>query len=141
MKIDVLDSCTAMRDILTAPLPERPERLRRMLEPVAGMYRYVPGEPDLVALHHMSSGFRVDRDDERVLPALDALRDADAWGRVERALHEGLARQLEATPGIATPDELRVLLVLEHQIRQTEHGFAVCVNNLLEGGGIALPCL
>ncbi len=112
MKIDVLNSCTEMRDILTAPLAERPERLRRMLEPVADMYRYFPGEPDLVALHHMSSGFRVDRDDERVLPALEVLRAADAWGRIERALHEGLARQLEAMPGIATPDELRVLLVL-----------------------------
>jgi uncharacterized protein YjaZ len=112
VKIDVLDSCAAMRDVLNAPLPERPERLRQMLEPVAGMYRYFPGEPDLVALHHMGSGFRVDREDERALPALDALRDADAWGRIERALHEGLARQLEATPGIATPDELRVLLVL-----------------------------
>jgi uncharacterized protein YjaZ len=112
VKIDVLDSCTAIRDILNAPLPERPERLRQMLEPVAGMYRYFPGEPDLVALHHMGGGFRVDREDERALLALDALRDADAWGRIERALHEGLARQLEATPGIATPDELRVLLVL-----------------------------
>jgi uncharacterized protein YjaZ len=112
VKIDVLDSCAAMRDVLKAPLPERPERLRQMLEPVAGMYRYFPGEPDLVALHHMGGGFRVDREDERALPALDALRDADAWGRIERALHEGLTRQLEATPGIATPEELRVLLVL-----------------------------
>jgi uncharacterized protein YjaZ len=83
-----------------------------MLEPAAGMYRYFPGKPDLVALHHMGGGFRVDREDERALPALDALRDADAWGRIERALHGGLARQLEATPGIATPEELRGLLVL-----------------------------
>jgi len=112
MKIHVLDSDAAMREVVAAPLPERAARLHRMLEPMAGMYRYFPGEPDLVALHHVSSGFRVDRDDERVLPALDALRAADAWGRIERALHEGLARQLEATPGIATPDELRVLLVL-----------------------------
>ncbi|HLU57896.1 MAG TPA: peptidase, partial [Pseudonocardia sp.] len=103
MKIHVLDSDAAMREVVAAPLPERAARLRRMLEPMAGMYRYFPGEPDLVALHHVSSGFRVDRDDERVLPALDALRAADAWGRIERALHEGLARQLEATPGIATP--------------------------------------
>jgi hypothetical protein len=78
VKIDVLDSCAAMRGVLNAPLPERPERLRQMLEPAAGMYRYFPGEPDLVALHHMGSGFRTDREDERALPALDALRDADA---------------------------------------------------------------
>lgn len=42
-----------MRDVLTAPIAERPERLRWMLEPVAGMYGYFPGEPDLVALHEV----------------------------------------------------------------------------------------
>jgi hypothetical protein len=31
------------------------------------MYRYVPGEPDFVALHHMSGGLRVDREDPAAL--------------------------------------------------------------------------
>jgi uncharacterized protein YjaZ len=111
MTITVIDTHTAMRRILTAPLADRPDLLRAMLEPVAGMYRYFPGEVDLVAMHHAGSAFRVDREDERALPALDALRDADAWGRIEKALHDGLAHQLEVTPGICVPD-IQVVVVL-----------------------------
>lgn len=111
MTIDVIDSYTAMRDILSAPLADRPPLLRAMLEPVAGMFRYFPGEIDLVAMHHGGSGFRVDRDDGRALPALDALHDADAWNRVTTALESALACQSAATPGIAVPD-IQVMLVL-----------------------------
>lgn len=111
MALTVLDSCSAMRAILTAPLDDRPRLLQAMLEPVAGMYRYFPGEVDLVAMHHAGSAFRVDRDDPRALPALEALRAADAWDRIDRALHQGLAHQLAATPDIRVPD-IQVLLVL-----------------------------
>ncbi|MDN5930546.1 MAG: DUF2268 domain-containing protein [Pseudonocardia sp.] len=111
MTIDVLDSHTAMRTILTAPLVDRPELLRAMLEPVVGMYRYFPGEVDLVTMHHAGSGFRVDRHDERALPALDALHAAGAWERIDRALHEALAHQLAATPNIRVPD-IQVMIVL-----------------------------
>ena len=109
--IDVIDSHAAVRTILTVPLTERPALLRAMLEPVAGMYRYFPGEVDLVAMHHMGSGFRVDVGDDRALPALDALRDADVWGRVRTALHAALDHQLASTPGIAVPD-IQVMIVL-----------------------------
>ncbi|WP_405159905.1 DUF2268 domain-containing protein [Nocardia sp. NBC_01499] len=111
MTITVLDSYTATRSILTAPLAERPEALRRMLEPTADMYRYFPGTPDLVELHHMSSGFRVDREVDGALAGLAALHDAQAWDRIEAALNSALSVQLNATPDIQVPD-IQVMIVL-----------------------------
>ncbi|GAA3434851.1 hypothetical protein [Kutzneria kofuensis] len=40
MTITVLETYPAMRAILRAPGADRPELLRAMLEPAAGMYRY-----------------------------------------------------------------------------------------------------
>lgn len=131
MTIDVIDSHAAMREMLQAPLADRPALLERMLEPVAGMYKYFPGEPDLVALHHMSSAFRVDRDDERLLPALDDLRDADAWGRIDTALRAALQVQLDATPGINVPD-IKVMLVLGDP--SDEHFMDVSLGMVANGG-------
>jgi uncharacterized protein YjaZ len=111
MTITVLDTYPAMLEILRAPDVDRPALLQAMLEPAAGMYRYFPGEVDLVAMHRMSSGFPLDRDQEQCIDALAALHDADAWGRIERALEHALTVQLAATPGITVPD-LTVLLVL-----------------------------
>ncbi|RKT56087.1 DUF2268 domain-containing protein [Saccharothrix australiensis] len=123
MTITVLDTCPAMRRILRAPSADRPELLRAMVAPAAGMYRYFPDEVDLVELHRMGSGFPLDRDEERCLAALDAMADADVWGRVGRALEEALAVQLAATPDVVVPD-LTVLVVLgdpgdEHFLRTT----------------------
>lgn len=111
MTITVLDTYPAMREILRAPTADRPELLRAMLRPAAGLYRYFPGEPDLLAMHRMGSGFPLDRDGDRCAEALEALRDADAWGRTRRALDDAVAVQLAATPGITVPD-ITVLLVL-----------------------------
>jgi uncharacterized protein YjaZ len=111
MTITVLDTYPAIREILRSPLADRPILLRAMLEPVAGMYRYFPGEVDLVAMHRMGSGFPLDRDEERCREALEVLYDADAWGRIGRALGDALAVQLAVTPGIAVPD-ITVLVVL-----------------------------
>lgn len=111
MTITTIDSYSDMRDILTAPLADRPRRLDQMLRPVAGMYRYFPGETDLVSMHHMGSGFRVDRDDNRTLAALEALREANAWSVIDAALHDALETQLEATPDIRVPD-IQVMIVL-----------------------------
>jgi uncharacterized protein YjaZ len=111
MTITVLDTYPAMREILRAPDADRPALLQTMLEPAAGMYRYFPGEVDLVAMHRMGSGFPLDRDSARCLEALEALHDADAWGRIGRALDHALTVQLAATPGITVPD-LTVLVVL-----------------------------
>ncbi|MDA0566730.1 DUF2268 domain-containing protein [Streptomonospora sp. S1-112] len=111
MKITVVDSHSAMKRVLTAPAAERPALLRSMLETVKEMYRHAPGEVDLVALHLQSSGFPLDRDEERCLAALEALAAADAWGRLRRAL-EGAASLLEAAaPELEFPD-ITFLLVL-----------------------------
>ncbi|EMD28195.1 DUF2268 domain-containing protein [Amycolatopsis azurea] len=111
MTIKVLDTYPAMREILRAPLADRAALFKAMAEPAAGMYRYFPGEVDLVAMHTMSSGFPLDRDEERCLEALEALHEADAWNRIQRALDDALAVQLAATPGLAVPD-ITVLTVL-----------------------------
>jgi uncharacterized protein YjaZ len=111
MTITVLDTYPAMREVLRAPRADRTALLRAMRDPAAGMYRYFPGEVDLVAFHLMSSGFPIDRDEERCLEALEALHDADAWGRIGRALDDAVAVQLAATPGITVPD-ITVLVVL-----------------------------
>ena len=110
MTITVLDTYPAIREILRAPLADRPELLRAMLAPVAGMYRYFPGEVDLVEMHRMSSGFPLDRDEEQCLAALEKLREAYAWDRIRHALDDALAVQLKATPDITVPD-IAVLLV------------------------------
>jgi uncharacterized protein YjaZ len=114
MDITVLDNCDAMRRVLTAPVADRAEIARPFLEQARGMYRYFPGEPDVVELHHLGGGFRLDADDDRYLPALDLMGQADVWTRVEHALGRALGVQLEATPGITVPDELVVLIVLAH---------------------------
>ncbi|PYF96337.1 Predicted Zn-dependent protease [Georgenia satyanarayanai] len=112
MTFTVLDSHTAMRRVLTAPVEERATLVRPLLDRAAGMYRYFPGEVDVVEMHHLGNGFRLDREDHRYLPALDRMAGADVWTRIGSALDDALAVQLAATPGITVPDEIVVLLVL-----------------------------
>lgn len=111
MVITILDTLSQMGDILTAPESDRPARLEAMLRPAAGMYRYFPGEVDLVQMHKMGSGFPLDRDEEECLRAVEALGEADAWNRVRWAIDAALVVQLTATPNITVPD-LTVLIVL-----------------------------
>ncbi|MEW2356558.1 DUF2268 domain-containing putative Zn-dependent protease [Spirillospora sp. NPDC029432] len=111
MPINVLDTYSAMRGILRAPSADRPDLLRSMLEANKGMYRYQPGEIDLVDAHLQTSGFPIDRDEERCLEALETLAAARAWERMQRALDDALAVLLEATPGLEAPD-ITVLFVL-----------------------------
>ncbi|MEV1178273.1 DUF2268 domain-containing putative Zn-dependent protease [Nonomuraea sp. NPDC049784] len=111
MSITVLDTYSAMRRILLAPVADRVDLLRSMLEPNSGMYRYYPGEVDLVAIHLETSGFPIDRDEERCLDALETLAAAGAWERMQRALDDALAVLLEATPEVEAPD-ITVLFVL-----------------------------
>lgn len=111
MTITVLDTNAAMREILAAPIEARAESARPHFEQIRGMYRYVPGDVDVVAMHHRGGSFRLDVDDERYLPALDRMADADIWSRVGTALEAAVALQLTATPDITVPD-LTVYLVL-----------------------------
>lgn len=109
--ITVLDSYSATKRILQAPVAERDDLLRSMLEPTAGMYRYYPGEVDLVAFHRQSAGFPLDRDEQRCLDALETLAAAGAWQRMQSAVDRAAAVLLDATPGFRAPD-ITVLLVL-----------------------------
>ncbi|MGK4909655.1 DUF2268 domain-containing protein [Streptomyces albus] len=111
MSITVLDTYSAMRKILLAPAADRVDLLRALLEANRGMYRHHPGELDLVAVHRQSSGFPIDRDEERCLDALETLATAGAWARMQSALEKGLAVLLEATPGLEAPD-ITVLFLL-----------------------------
>ncbi len=100
-----------MKKVLQAPAADREDLLRTMLEPTTGMYRYYPGEVDLVAFHRQSAGFPLDRDEQRCLDALETLAAADAWTRMQRAVDDAAAVLLAATPGFEAPD-ITVLLVL-----------------------------
>lgn len=111
MKITVLDTYTAMREILCAPEPERAALLEEMWRPAAGMYRYFPGPVDLVAMHAASSGFPLDRDTAACLDAVERLRAADAWGRIERALRHAADRLADALRRVDLP-EVTVLLIV-----------------------------
>lgn len=111
MTITVLDTATGMDAALHAAPGERAEVLRAMLAPMEGMFRYFPGDVDLVAMHAMSFGFPVDREVEASRDALARLRDADAWGRIERALAGAVELQQAAVPGLVVPD-IACLLVL-----------------------------
>ncbi|TDB82000.1 peptidase [Micromonospora sp. KC721] len=111
MSITVLDTYSAMKRIVLAPVADRIDLLRSMLEPTRGMYRYYPGEVDLVAMHREASGFPIDRDEARCLDALETLAAAGAWERMQRALDDAFAVLLEANPGLEAPD-ITVLFVL-----------------------------
>lgn len=111
MTINVLDTAAGMEAVLSAAETQRTDLLATMLAPMEGMYRYFPGPVDLVAMHGMSFGFPVDRDIDRCCEALERLKAADAWNRMDHALAEAVAVQVRAIPGLAVPD-LTVLLVL-----------------------------
>ncbi|MGW0904397.1 DUF2268 domain-containing protein [Streptomyces sp. NPDC002853] len=111
MKIVVHDTASAMHDLLKRPLDERPDALRDMLAPLQGAMS-VMGDPDLVAMHQQGSGFRLDRDDPRYLPALRQMRDAGVWDRVEESLVTSWERISGAVPGIKHADTVHVVLVL-----------------------------
>lgn len=111
MTINVLDTHTQMKRILAAEVCGRVGLLRSMLEPMTGMFRYFPGEVDLVDMHRQSFGFPLDRDEEQCREALETLAEADAWGRMQRALDEALSVQMAAVPGLETHD-ITVLLTL-----------------------------
>ena len=111
MRINVYDTLTQMRALLDAPLPDRPDRLMELLDPVLPMYQYAPLPP--IESHHLGWGFRVDEEKgDLYRAALDRLDRADAWGQVERCLREATAYQQAATPELRTPETLHVALLL-----------------------------
>ncbi|QYC42088.1 hypothetical protein Nocox_22420 [Nonomuraea coxensis DSM 45129] len=116
-----------------APAADRVGLLRSMLEPIRDMYRYYPGEIDLVAAHLEQSGFPIDRDEERCLDALDTLAAAGAWKRMQRAVDDALAVLLEATPGLEVPD---ITVLFELGDPGDEHFMGPC-QGVTGSGGIS----
>src|SRR5258705_4507951 len=111
MRITVHDTLAQTRDLLDAPLDQRPKRLLDLLAPVLPMFKWAPAGP--VDSHHLGNGFRADVEKgELYRAALDRLERADAWGQVERCLTEATALQRQSTPDIRMPDELHVVLLL-----------------------------
>ncbi|MEU2789918.1 DUF2268 domain-containing putative Zn-dependent protease [Streptomyces sp. NPDC007100] len=112
MKIVVHDTASAMLDILQRPLAERPDALRDMLGPVQRVMSAV-GITDLTEMHRgQGSGFRLDREDPRYVPALRRMRDAAVWDRIEDTLGVAWERISGAVPGIRHADTVHVVLVL-----------------------------
>ncbi|QHC22268.1 DUF2268 domain-containing protein [Streptomyces sp. GS7] len=114
MKIVVHDTATTMIELLHRPVEERPEALREMCEPLHGvMSKVMGGDLDLVQAHQsLGSGFRLDRDDPRYLPALHRMRDADVWNRTEDSLATAWERISGAAPGIKHAETVHVVIVL-----------------------------
>ncbi|MCJ7858899.1 DUF2268 domain-containing protein [Corynebacterium kalidii] len=113
--INVLDSRRAMTAVLDAPVEARADLVRAMWRPMAGMFRYFPGEVDLADMDRQSMSFAWDGDTadaaytERVRGAVDLLGDHHAWERARDALRRGVRSLREADPGATVPD-LTVLL-------------------------------
>ncbi|MEV5537854.1 DUF2268 domain-containing putative Zn-dependent protease [Saccharopolyspora shandongensis] len=112
MKIVVHDTASAMLDLLRRPLAERPDALREILGPLEPAMS-VMGDVDLVEMYQMGgSGFRLDHDDPRYVPALRRMQEAEVWSRVEESLSTAWARISGAVPGIEHADTVHVVLVL-----------------------------
>lgn len=111
MTVSMIDSLVGMRRLAHAQPDEWNEAARDLWAPMAGMYFFIPGGPDLAQVHAQNFGFGPETSLDQVLEGLRALEEADAWGRVERAVRDGLERLSAANPTMRMPD-LRVLLVL-----------------------------
>ncbi|WP_370356572.1 DUF2268 domain-containing protein [Catenulispora sp. EB89] len=112
MKIVVHDTASATADLLRRPLEERPELLREMYAPLQTMLGLMGGA-DVVQQHqNMGSGFRVDRDDARYLPAIRTMQDADVWSHVRDWLQKAWEHLDAAVPGVKHAETVHVVLLL-----------------------------
>ncbi|MER6506003.1 DUF2268 domain-containing putative Zn-dependent protease [Nonomuraea sp. NPDC001636] len=105
MEFIVHDTLTAMADLLTRPLADRPEALREMLAPIRPA---IPVPGDIVDIHHQGGGFRVDAEDARYLPAVRAMIEADVLGQVRKELERASHALKEARQAAS----LQVMFVL-----------------------------
>ena len=102
--LNVIDTAATTRRVLTAPVPERADLLREVRAPLTGMFPFIPGGPDQLEVHRGTFGYPLEGADARIRDALDRLEAADAWGRVRKALVEGIAALTSAVPGLTVPD-------------------------------------
>ncbi|WP_194898161.1 DUF2268 domain-containing protein [Catenulispora pinisilvae] len=112
MKIVVHDTATATAELLRRPPAERPDLLREIYAPLQTMLA-LTGGGDIVRQHELlGSGFRLDRDDERYLPALQRMRDADVWSHLRDWLTKAWRHLDAAVPGVGHADTVHVVLLL-----------------------------
>lgn len=111
MTMTMIDSAAHMRAMVSSSQEQWPGAARNLWGPMAGMYFFIPGGPDLAAVHTQNFGFGPDASKNEILGAIEALERADAWGRIQRALEAGLRNLGSTNPALTLPD-LTVLLVL-----------------------------
>ncbi|MCX4711832.1 DUF2268 domain-containing putative Zn-dependent protease [Streptomyces sp. ID03-2B] len=111
MKIVVHDTASALLGLLRRPVAQRPDALREMYAPLQEVMSSV-GVGDLVETHRAGSGFPLDRDDPRLLPALERMREARVWQRIEDSLAAAQERLGAAAPGARTAGTVQVVLAL-----------------------------
>ena len=133
MKINVLESLAATREILDVPIADRPDLIRRMRSPMDGMYPFIPGGPDQFAMHEGTFGFPVEGVDEQLRAGLEELEDARVRERVEAGIHQAARALTAADPGLALPEELTVLVTLGDP---TDNHFMEEIHGLSAFGGI-----
>ena len=107
----MINSATGMRTMLDSPPGQWQDAARKLWEPMAGMYFFIPGDLDMAAVHSQNFGFDPDSSRQQVDDALCKLEEANAWDRIEQALTKGVQYLETANPGLTIPD-LTVLLVL-----------------------------
>ena len=111
MNIDIIDTAADMTRVFDAAPEHRRDLIRHMWSPMVGMYHFIPGEIDMALIHQQNFGFPGSCPTEALREGLDALIQANAWGRMRHALERGVESLKTANPDLCVPD-LKVLLLL-----------------------------
>jgi uncharacterized protein YjaZ len=73
----------------------------------------VTGGGDVVQQHQMlGSGFRIDHDDERYLPAISTMREAGVWSHLQEWLEKAWQLLDTSAPGVEHAETVHVVLLL-----------------------------
>jgi len=110
MNINVIDSVAGMRRVLSANPADRPDLVRELWAPMAGMYHFIPGGVDMASVHEQNFGFPAGVDGD-VTRALAVLVASNALVRIRTAVEDGGAALRATDPSLDVPD-VTVLLVL-----------------------------
>jgi hypothetical protein len=96
-------------EILASPLAQRPEALRRVLEP---LYQHRSPARDSVELHHMGGGFRVDTELDGYHEVAARIADLHVPAQIESQPRRAWQSLTAAVPGIQGLQRLQVMLML-----------------------------
>ncbi|MDN3226645.1 hypothetical protein QWJ06_07940, partial [Kocuria rhizophila] len=73
MTVTMIDSPARMRAMVSSSPEDWQDAARRLWQPMAGMYFFIPGGPDLAAVHTQNFGFGPDAANDEILGAIDDL--------------------------------------------------------------------